>query len=288
LGVVLVALSLRTFGDRWAPWALIDHLSLLDNVWQSRFSSVVDLCAAAMLGVVVDRTWSATRSIRAGRSPEASRWLASGAAAAVAVVALAPVAAGIAPNVPFTVEPVAVPPWFARVAPHLPAGQVLLTYPTASYNSQTPLVWQAVDRLSFRMVGGGGPAATAARAGKDRTAHQVLDSASVVTRPPPAITAPNLRAVRRALGDWRVTMVVVPDQSELPTYLRGRSNAFATALFTAVLGVAPREQDHAWVWERLGDAPGPIPISSAAFTTCTAGGMSGTEAARCVLTAAGP
>ncbi len=286
LGLILAAFSLRTVGNRWAPWALIDHVSLLNSVWQSRFSSVIDLCAAVMLAVVIDRTWSATRSWTAVRSAGPSRWLASGVTVAVAVVALAPVAAGIAPNVPITVEAVAVPQWFTLVAPHLRTGQVPLTYPTSSYNSQTPLVWQAVDRLSFRMVGGGGPAATAARAGQDRAGYDVLDSASVVTRPPPAITPQALADVHRALRDWGVSMVVVPDQSQLPAYLRGRSNAFAIALFTAVLGVTPQEQDHAWVWERVRDDPGPLSVSAATFARCTAEPATGSQAASCIAAGA--
>jgi hypothetical protein len=204
----------------------------------------------------------------------------------VAVVALGQTALGIASNVPLTVQPVSVPQWFTQVAPQLPPNQVLLTYPTTAYNSQTPLVWQAVDRMGFRMVGSGGPAGTAARAGRDRAGFEVLNEASVAIKPPPAIDVANLGAVRRAIADWGVTMVVVPDRSELPPYLRGHSNAFATALFTAALGVGPREQDHAWVWERVGADPRPLPVSGATFARCTRGGITGSAAARCVLAAA--
>jgi hypothetical protein len=283
LGVIIALLSLRTVAGQWAPWALIDHLPLLQNVWQSRLSVFIDLSAAVMLAIIVDHTWAAVRRSRSAPSDVASKLWATVAATAVAVVALAPVWSGMAPNVPVTVQTVALPQWFARVAPHLPPDQVLLTYPTAAYNSQTPVVWQAVDRLSFRLVGGGGPAATAARAGAERAGFEVLNAASVKLKPAPAITPGNLEAARRAIHAWGTTMVVVPDQGELPVYLRGRSDAYAVAFFTAVLDAAPRSVDHAWVWDRVGADLGPAPVTSAGFAACTGNGTSGSEAARCVL-----
>jgi hypothetical protein len=280
LGVLTALLSLRAVDGEWGPWALVDHLPLLENVTQGRFSAIVDLCAGVVLAIVIDRLWSAVVSRRAG-TPHPRLW-ASGAVAVMTLVAVAPVVAGVSPNVPVTVEPVAVPSWFSRVAPHLPSGQVLLTYPTTSFNSQTPLVWQAMDRMSFRMIGGGGPAGTASRAGGDRAGYEVLDAASVTLEPPPTFSLQNLKAVGQAIRDWRVTMVVVPDQRELPPELRGRSNAFAVAFFTAVLGAAPIEQDGAWVW-RASDAPGPIPLPTKAVEACTLAGLPGMQAAGCVL-----
>jgi hypothetical protein len=286
LGVIIALLSLRAVAGEWGPWALIDHLPLLPNVWQSRLSAFVDLCAAAMLAIVVDHTWAAVRRAGTAGSDAASKVGATVAAIAVAAVALVPVWSGMAPNVPVTVQTVALPQWFARVAPHLPPDQVLLTYPTAAYNSQTPIVWQAVDRMSFRLEGGGGPGATAARAGVERAGFEVLNAASVKLKPAPAITPGHLEAVRRAVRAWGVTMVVVPDQGELPVYLQGRSDAYAVAFFTAVLGAAPRHVHHAWVWDRVGADPGPAPVTGTGFAACTGDGTSGSEAARCVLAGA--
>ena len=285
IGCIAAALSLRAVGGEWGPWALVDHLSVLENAWQGRFSSVVDLCAAIMAALIVEHT---RRSIGAGRRRPASplrRWGAAAAAMAVAAVALWSAAAGLAPNVPLTLQPVAVPDWFAQVAPHLPPGQVVLTYPMASSNAQTPLLWQAVDRMSFHMVGGGGPAATASRAGRDRPGFDVLEAASVRFLAAPAISAGNLEAARLAIRHWQVTTVVVPDQRQLPRYLLGRSDAFATALFTAVLGAAPRRQDHAWVWEQVQRDPGPLQVTEGDFSACIADPSAGSRAAACVLAA---
>ncbi len=285
MGCIAGALSLRAFDGEWGPWALVDHVSILKNVWQGRFSAVIDLCAAVMLAIVVEHVWSAIRTTPKPSASPLRRGWAAVAAMAVAAGALWPVAAGLAPNVPFTVRPVALPDWFAQVGPHLPPGQVLLTYPMASSNAQTPLVWQAVDRMSFRLAGGGGPAATASRAGSDRVGFEVLEASSVSALAAPAVTAGNLEAARDAIRHWRVTTVVVPDQRQLPPYLRGRSNEFATALFTAVLGAAPRMLDHAWVWEQVTQDPGPLRVSGRAFTACVGDSPSGSQSAQCVLVA---
>src|SRR5205807_7769272 len=86
----------------------------------------------------------------------------------VAAVAIVPLATGVVGRVPLTAQPVKLPRWFADVAPRLPPGQVVLTYPAAFSSIQSPMTWQAVDALSFAMVGGGGPAGIPARAGKER------------------------------------------------------------------------------------------------------------------------
>ncbi|MGH9081148.1 MAG: hypothetical protein ACRDYE_13950, partial [Acidimicrobiales bacterium] len=204
IGVIAAVLSLLSADGEWGPWALVDHLPILDNVWQGRFSAIIDLAAAVMLAFIVEHTWATVRSHPVSRRVAHHHWWAVGAAGVVMAVALTPVAVALEGNVPFTTRSVTIPSWFGHVAPNLTSGQVVLTYPTASASSQTPLVWQAVDRMSFRLAGGGGPAATASRAGRDRPGFDVLQAASVTLYPSPAITAGNLEAVRRAIRDWGV------------------------------------------------------------------------------------
>jgi hypothetical protein len=192
------------------------------------------------------------------------------AALSMAAVAIAPVAAALAPNLPLTVQPVVVPRWFTEVAPHLPSGQVVLAYPFATADSQSSIPWQAIDRMSFSMPGGGGPTGTVARAGADRPGFSVLRAASVPLVSPPAESEANLQAVRRALREWGVTTVVVPDDAGLAMYQTGRGTPYAVAFFTAVLGSAPTRQSDAWVWSRPGDAPPPQPVSTVAFANCQA------------------
>jgi hypothetical protein len=307
LGLVAALISLRVGGGSWGPWAFVYHLPLFRDAVQSRFSAVVDLCAAVILAIVVDRvrwglnpsgtTGAPTSSRRAVPAELMAGWRSSGVlsalvAVAVAAVAIVPAAAALAPNLPLTVQPVMVPRWFTDAAPHLPPGQVVLAYPFATADSQSSIPWQAVDRMSFAMPGGGGPAGTVARSGADRAGFSVLHAASVPLVPPPAESTANLESVRRALRHWGVTTVVVPDDSGLAAYQTGRGTTYAVAFFTAVLGSGPSRQSDAWVWARPGDAPPPLAVSTAAFANCLAfnGPPSalGSEVSGCVLRGSAP
>ena len=82
-------------------------------------------------------------------------------------MALVPVAAvALAPNLPLTVQPVTVPRWFLTAADQLPPGQVLLTYPFATADSQASIPWQAIGGMRYQMAGVAGRR-TVARAGAD-------------------------------------------------------------------------------------------------------------------------
>lgn len=299
LGVITAAISLRVGGGRWGPWSVVYHLPLFDNVVQSRFVAVFGLCAAVMAAIIVDRSRSGTLEWLAhrhdgdqaittrGRAPTASRWWAGGAAVVVALVALVPVIAVLAPNLPLTMQPVTVPHWFQTTADRLPPGQVLLTYPFATADSQASVPWQAIERMHYKMAGGGGPAGTVARAGSNQVGFSVLRSASVPLLPPPALTASNLEAVRSAMHNWGVTMVVVPDDAGLPSFQTARGTKYGVAFFTVVLGSAPIRQDGAWVWPVAATLAPPVAIAESVFDTCVGSGTEGQESVahvgRCVL-----
>ena len=300
LAVVLAALSLRVGGTHWGPWALVYHLSVLQNVVQYRFSAVIGLCVAVMVAVVVDRSrtdllaWSARRSqpgLTGRGAPPAGRtagW-AAGVALVVAAVALGPEAAVLEPNIPLTVQPVSVPRWFAGAAVRLPPGQVLLTYPFATADSQSAIPWQAIDGMRYQMAGGGGPAGTVAHAGSHRLGFAVLRAASVPLLAAPTMTAANLAAVRNAMRAWQVTMVVVPDRGALPAYDQARGTTYGVAFFSAVMGSAPSHQGGAWVWSVRASRHPPIPLSASAFAACLGSGagrvQTPAQAARCVASA---
>jgi dolichyl-phosphate beta-glucosyltransferase len=299
LGVITAAISLRVGGDRWGPWSVVYHLPFFDNVVQSRFVAVFGLCAAVMAAIIVDRSRSGTlewlthrhgehqaTTVR-GRAPTASRWWAGAMAAAVALVALLPVIAVLGPNLPLTMQPVTVPHWFETTADRLPPGEVLLTYPFATADSQASVPWQAIERMHYKMAGGGGPAGTVARAGSNQVGFSVLRSASVPLLRPPALTASNLEAVRKAVHNWGVTMAVVPDDTGLPSFQTARGTKYGVAFFTAVFGSAPIHQDGAWVWPVVAKSPPPVVITESAFDTCVGSGTEGadslTDVAGCVL-----
>jgi hypothetical protein len=187
----------------------------------------------------------------------------------VATVALVPIGSALAPNVPLTAEPVAVPRWFTQVAPHLPSHQVVLTIPAPFTLIQAALTWQAVDSLHFALVGGSGPEGLPRRAGAERAGLEVVSAASFDLTGPPAPTAAHIEAVRHALAGWGVTVVVMPDPSLLPRYDRGTSPASALGLFTVAIGRRPQYQAGAWVWSGV-KALGPrLSISESTFERCT-------------------
>jgi hypothetical protein len=298
--VVLAALSLRVGGTHWGPWALVYHLSVLQNVVQYRFSAVIGLCAAVMVAVVIDRSRTdlLARSARRSRpgptgqgAPPAGRaaWWAAGVAFVVAAVALGPEAAVLEPNIPLTVQPVSVPRWFADTAVRLPPGQVLLTYPFATADSQSAIPWQAIDGMHYQMAGGGGPAGTVAHAGSHKLGFAVLRAASVPLLAAPTMTAANLAAVRNAMRAWQVTLVVVPDSGALPAYDRARGTTYGVAFFSAVTGSAPSHQGGAWVWSVRASRHPPIALSASAFAACLGSGagrvQTPAQAARCVASA---
>jgi hypothetical protein len=304
LGTITALLSLRVTSGRWVPWAVVYRLPLFDNVVQSRFDAVFGLCAAVLLAVIVDRArsgarqWSMRRRAHdpSGGVPRSRRrqaaWLGRAWAGAVTLVALIPIIAVLSPNLPLVVQAVTVPGWFENTATHLPPGQVLLTYPFATADSQTSIPWQAIDGMRYQMAGGGGPAGTAARAGADTIAFTVLNAASVPLGPAPVPTATNLGAVREAIRHWNVTLVVVPDDTGLPAFQTGRGTNFGVAFFTAVLGSAPVRQDHAWVWSDLSGRPPPVPLPATAFSACVSSPPPTSALddpwARCVLRAGRP
>jgi hypothetical protein len=201
------------------------------------------------------------------------------------------VGSALAGNIPLTTRPVTLPPWFAEVGRHLPPGQVVLAVPAPFSLIQSAMTWQAVDGLDFAMVGGSGPEGIPARAGPERAGMEVVSAASISFVGPPGPTASNIRALRRALAGWGVTLVVMPDPGNLPRYDRGTSPSSALGLFTVALGRPPHFVDDAWVWSGVG-TPGPVlSVAGPAFDRCTgpALGRGDPEAVPdCVLAAAHP
>jgi hypothetical protein len=304
LGVISAALSLRVTGDRWGPWSIFYHLPVFDNVVQSRFDAVFGLCAAVMLAIIIDRSRSSALRWTMGRPGDGRprdvtrrqaarrRWAGDVVALTVAAVALVPIVVVLAPGVPVRVQPVTVPEWFQKAPAHLSPGQVVLTYPFATADSQSSIPWQAISGMHYQMAGGGGPAGTVARAGADKVGFHILAQASVPLGSAPAPTRANLQGVRKALRDWGVTMVVVPGDAGLAEFQTGRGAPYGVAFFTAVLGSAPSYQDSAWVWTHVSHRPPPLSIATSAFTRCLARdvreAVNDGQGAECVLRSSSP
>ncbi len=229
------------------PERLFEKLPLLSNTIPARYSLFVELFAALVLGVILDRLH---RSLRTGSDgsgrrhrPSSRQHLALRATllpALVAVVALVP----LWPAAPFeAVGPVGTPPYFTSPAiARIPSGSVAVVYPYP--NSPTPDAqgWQAISSLHFRMPGGyflvPGPDQKIAFSPplgytRDTLVAQVLYELSVDEAP--ALT-PALRAsVLLQLRSWRVgSVVAVPGRGENPTA--------AIAYLTSLFGRPPRPE----------------------------------------------
>jgi hypothetical protein len=285
VGVISVPLSFGLQPHRWTLWRLFVRLPLMENIIPSRFLLITYLCAAVMLGIIVDHTfrgvsrWNATAP--ADRRPAAPgvalRGAGAVAAAVVAAVALIPIAAYDSSGVPLTAKSVVLPTWFRTVGPHLRGHQVLLVFPVPFALLQSAMTWQAVDGMSFSMVGGGGPDALASRAGIESVGQAYLGNVSI-SGGPQILVPQEVTAVRQALGEWGVTMVVIPDPDNLPIYERLHLVRTTAVLITAATGQQPVRQAGAWVWTRVNHAGPPVAASAARLSLCGAGPPGGSVA----------
>ncbi len=303
IGLVSIVFSLGATKP-YLPWEVFKHLPLFDNVDAAHFVLITYLAVAVMLGLIVEHTYvnvsGRPRTAGAHGQPRSAWWSrmprASGAVAAVIVtlIALVPPAVYLARTVPFTTRPVVLPNWFRTVAPHLAGHQVLLTTVQPSPWRDNPMTWQAVNRMHYSMVNEGGPAGILQRAGVERPGATVISDATspLVSSLPTELhwlaSTNNIAAVRRALSEWGVTMVVIPDQRSLPSYDQIPSVTLPAALITAATGEPPIYRADAWVWTGVNHLPPRAIPSTHRISVCivqegTHGVVAVGAATRCVL-----
>jgi hypothetical protein len=297
--VISVFLSFGLQMHGWSAWRLFVRLPMMENIIPSRFLLVTYLAGAVMLALIVDHAHGGVRRYQKRRhrlsgspSPRHRGFLAAVVGAAVGGIALGPIAGYDAGGVPLAATPVILPSWFATVAPHLPGHQVILAFPVPFDLLQSAMTWQAVDTMSYAMVGGGGPGSIAQRAGKERAGQNYIATLSAFGSSQP-ITPKEVRAVRQALNGWGVTMVVIPDPAPLPRYEQLGAVRETAVLMTAATGSAPIRQAGAWVWSGVDRAGAPVLLSAARSTTCGAGPAVGSvtsiyRSTACVLAPSNP
>ena len=274
--VVSVVLSLGTSRSVWLPWQVLAGQPIFQNIIPSRFLVVTYLSLGVILALVVDHTRTAVRS-RRSRAPSgrAPGWVGAAVGLAVAAIGLGPVVVYLAPTVPMVTQPVRSPSWFTEVAPHLPAGTVVLVFPVPYQVVESAMAWQATAGFPYAMVGGGGPGGVIPRAGPERP------GAAAVARASFSFSGQHLHpgdvvATRHALVGWGVDLVVVPDQPDLAAYDRVTSVPYTVAFLTAVTGRPPERIAGSLVWPvaaaDLPTGPGPTP---GALDACLAPGDDG-------------
>lgn len=270
VGAISVLLSLGARTVVWLPWNSLQNLSLLENVAPYRFVLITYLCAAIMLALIVDHTYGFV-SRRRPSSIRAGGLLGAVAALVVAVIALIQPATYLALTVPMTTRSVDLPEWFKSVAPHLSSRQVLLVFPAPFTSFDNTMTWQAVDGMGYSMVGEGGPGGILIQAGNELPGATVIAQLSNPKFPAGPLTTAQVSEVRRALHQWKVTTIVVPDQPGLPAYDQVKSVTAASALITAATGKLPVHQARAWVWRDLGGPYSSSIPSTPDLARCTQG-----------------
>jgi hypothetical protein len=279
LGAVAVVLGLGTV-HAWSPWRALNGLPVLEDVITGRFMIVVTLSAGIMLAVAVDRAREvvlrAARRRSSVRGPTdattraGARWAGGVVALAVAAVALVPLASALSTNVPLTMEPVVLPRWFTAVAPNLPAGRVVMTFPLP-VTGGSAMAWQAVERFPFALATGAGPQSVPERAGPERAGQAILVGAGSLFATLAAPTTAGVESVRGALAGWEVTTAVVPDPAVLvPPADRTAATAWVLGYLTLAVGRAPRIQAGAWEWSGVRTPSPRRAITRQAFDRCTA------------------
>ena len=283
VGVICSFLSLGLSFHGWTLWRLFVRGPLMENVIPSRFVLFTYLCAAAMLAIIIDhvRRFGSGRA-RNNRERTIVGWCGG---LVVAAIALVPIVVYLADGLPLTAVPVQLPAWFATVAPDLPPNQVLLVFPFAF--RQSNMTWQAVDRMRYAMVGGGGPNSLLSRAGKQMAGDRYLAYLSFAGGSQEIVPG-EVAAVRSALDGWGVTGIVLPDPKGMAKYDRTAAVRSIVVLTTAATGQIPSYRAHAWVWSDIDRAGPAVHPTGAQLSSCTAGSADGSVAsiqasAACIL-----
>ncbi len=296
-GIALI-LSLGASHQLPLPWQYFGNLPVLLNIFPSRFIIIAYLALGIMLGLIVDHVFVdvEARAAQAPRSTPSDSGAvtrvtspvrrASVAAFAVGAVALLPLAAYVAPNVPVAAHPIVFPAWFRNIGPHLPGHQVVLVLPMP-YFLENSLTWQALDHMDYDLVSGVGPEGDPSRSGRNASAQEFLDNLATPVSVPPVVTPGAITTVRQAIDRWGVTTIVIPTDGTVPPWQwRVNSVPISVAFMTLVTGMRPVLKDHAWVWYGVQSSGPPVTISTSEFDACTSNldpGGDPTLALNCVL-----
>ncbi len=241
----------------WLPARLLLALPFFENMLPARLFVFVDLAAAVLLAEFV-RGATARGSVGPGAeggdgptprrpgqrarsgSPVARRL----GAVAVVVAALLP----LMPSVHYEVYRYPTPRFFSTAAVDvIPAGgnALVVPFPEGGPHDGAPMVWQAVARFRFSMVGGyvfvppagGAPGATVG--GPPNTLTSTL-TAIADGAPTPPLVPLRLEAMRRDLARFRLSAVVL---GPMPGHVR------ALDLLEKVIGSRPVADHGVQLWK---------------------------------------
>jgi hypothetical protein len=232
------------------PFAVLTHLPLVQNLEAARLSMIVLLAAAVILGVGLDQVRTGGWQLAGSSAPRAPGLARPLAVVAVGLVALIPVV----PALPLQSAPTRTPALFtSRTAVTVvPAGAVALTFrfDRAPYNDA--MLWQAVSRMRFRIVGGdafvpgpGGRSAWRLNPPGPLVLSAVLLAGTRLRpgRPPPP-WPPTLAAIRQLCARYHVAVVLVDR--------RARYGHAVASIIGKALASPPRALGQMDIWLNVG------------------------------------
>ncbi len=124
------------------PGDITAHLPLLENTIPARYSLYTTVFVAIILAIAIERLWLG----RPEGTPPSRRKLA--VVSGIVVLTLLP-------NIPFASTalpwPTTLPPALERL---LPSGSVVATFPETTLGHAGGMTWQAIDQMSFKLIGG--------------------------------------------------------------------------------------------------------------------------------------
>jgi hypothetical protein len=215
--------------DLALPWNALQHLPLLESAVPNRFMLVGMLFCALLLAVFID---------------QALRWRWSERVPAALLVIAVMVA--LAPRLPLHAGRLAAPPFFTNgTVERVPQDSTVLVAPYPGPGGASPMTWQALAKLRFKMPGGYfvGPQPN----GEPRYGAPANRLAGELIKLNAGWNPPKMDPYRRLtytynLVQWRVgTVVVGPMRDEL-------RRANTVTMFTQLLGRPPSREGGVDVW----------------------------------------
>ncbi len=253
------------------PFAIFRHLPVVQNLEAARFSLYLQLAAAVIFAVGLDRVrahgWlpaaqpaAASQATRPALgelpAPRGRSWVRSVTVIAAGVVAMAP----LLPNLPLPTAAINVPGFFTgKDVREVPSGSVAFTLPFDIAPKNAPMMWQAVSGMRFRILGGDafvrkpdGRTTWHWQPAGPKVLLEVLRASRHHATPGPPMTTNAINAVRQLLVQNRVSVVLVDRAA--------RDGAAQAVLVSRVLRTPPWRSGRMDVWlnvqRDLGGHPG--------------------------------
>src|SRR5579859_49069 len=207
------------------PFAVFQHLPILQNLEAARLSLFIQLAAAIIFAIGLDRAvargWGGATAGDGQPGPAddpaprpgAPRWVRPGTVVAVGLAAIVP----LAPHIPLRTALVRTPEFFssAQVHPVAP-GALALTFPFEVAPRNDAMMWQAAAGMRFRLLGGD---VFVPRTNGRSTWHPLPPGPPVLSEvllagqyrfsPPPPMTAAAAAAIRTLCARSAVSVVFV-------------------------------------------------------------------------------